>query len=142
MNTQIPADHLDLFERPIHGVLTTMMSDGQPQSGIVWCALDGECAVVNTSKERQKGRNMTANSRVSLLIVDPENTSRYIQIQGEVEIIEKGAVEVLDAMTRKFTNYPRFYGFVYPTEQGSRETRITSRIHPTKITLDAIHSAK
>lgn len=141
MSIQVPEDHLDLLKRPIHGVLTTMLPDGQPQSCIVWCGFDGECALVNTTKERQKGKNMIANPQVSLLIVDPENTSRYIQIQGGVEIVEEGAIGVLDEMTRRFTSHARFYGCVYPAEQEFRETRITCRIHPTKITLDAIHSA-
>ena len=50
----IPASHLDLITRPIHGVLTTMMPDGQPQSSLVWCDYDGQCACVNTTLERQK----------------------------------------------------------------------------------------
>lgn len=33
---------------------------------------------VNTTLERQKGRNMLDNRKVSLLVVDPSNTSRFI----------------------------------------------------------------
>ncbi|MGB8983106.1 MAG: pyridoxamine 5'-phosphate oxidase family protein, partial [Anaerolineales bacterium] len=74
MSKPIPESHQDLLTRPIHGVLTTIMPDGQPQSSLVWCDFDGECARVNTSRERQKGRNMLANPKVSLLIVDPDDT--------------------------------------------------------------------
>jgi PPOX class probable F420-dependent enzyme len=49
----IPESHLDLLTRPVHGVLTTMMPDGQPQSSLVWVGFDGECALVNTTLERQ-----------------------------------------------------------------------------------------
>ena len=52
--------HLDLLTRPICGVLTTIGADGQPQSSLVWVDLDGECARVNTTLERQKGRNLLA----------------------------------------------------------------------------------
>jgi len=140
MSISIPASHMDLLTRPIHGVLTTMMPDGQPQSSLVWCDFDGECACVNTTRERQKGRNMAANPKVSLLIVDPQNTGRFMQIRGEVEIVEEGALEHLDHITRQYTSHPQYYGYIYPLEQRAKETRIICRIHAGKITLDAIHA--
>jgi PPOX class probable F420-dependent enzyme len=139
MNTSLPESHLDLLARPIHGVLTTMMPDGQPQSSLVWCDYDGECVRVNTSRERQKGRNMQVNPKVSLLVVDPENTGRFLQIRGEVELLETGAREHLDEITRQYTRYPQYYGYVFPLEKRECETRIICRIHARKITLDAIH---
>ena len=139
MNLPIPESHLDLITRPVHGVLTTLMPDGQPQSSLVWHDYDGKHVCVNTTLERQKGRNMLANPKVSLLVVDPEDTGRYIEIRGEVDLICDGAIEHLDQITRKYTCHPQFYGYVYPLEQQERETRIICHIHAKKITLDAIH---
>ena len=139
MNIAIPESHVDLLARPIHGVLTTLMPDGQPQSSLVWCDYDGECACVNTSRERQKGKNMMANPKVSLLIVDPEDTARFLQIRGEAKLVEQGALEHLDEITRQYTRHPQYYGYVFPLEKKERETRIICRIHAKKITLDAIH---
>jgi PPOX class probable F420-dependent enzyme len=139
MNLSIPASHLDLLTRPIHGVLTTMMPDGQPQSSLVWCDYDGECARINTTAERQKGRNMLANPKVTLLIVDPDNTACFIAIRGLAQLIEDGAVEHLDEITRQYTAHPQYYGYIYPCEQQARETRLICRIQATRITLDAIH---
>jgi PPOX class probable F420-dependent enzyme len=116
-----------------------MMPDGQPQSSLVWCDQAGECVCVNTTCERQKGKNMLGNPKVSLLVVDPEDTSRYIEIRGDVEIILDNAVEHLDQVTRKYTRHPHYYGYIYPLEQRERETRIICLIHARKITLDAIH---
>jgi PPOX class probable F420-dependent enzyme len=139
MSVSIPASHLDLLTRPVHGVLTTLMPDGQPQSSLVWCDYDGECACVNTTLERQKGRNLVADPRATLLLVDPDDTGRYLEIRGEVEVVQEGALAHLDALTRQYTNHPEFYGYVYPVEQSTRETRVICRIHAKKITLDAIH---
>jgi PPOX class probable F420-dependent enzyme len=136
----IPASHLDLLTRPICGVLTTMGGDGQPQSSLVWVDHDGACARVNTTLERQKGRNLLANPKVSLLLVDPDNTSRYLQLRGDAELVTKGALEHLDALTCKYTRHPAFYGYVYPVAQRWRETRVICRIHARRITLDAIHA--
>ena len=66
----IPDSHVDLFRRALCAVLTTIGPDGTPQSSLVWVDYDGECARVNTTLERRKGRNIAVNPRVSLLIVD------------------------------------------------------------------------
>jgi PPOX class probable F420-dependent enzyme len=137
----IPASHLDLLTRPICGVFTTLGHDGVPQSSLVWLDLDRECALVNTTIERQKGRNLLNNKKVSLLVVDPDNTSRFIQIRGDAELVTKGAHEHLDALTRKYTSHPGYYGYIYPETRRQRETRVICRIHPRRITLDAIHIA-
>lgn len=136
----IPPTHLDLLVRPICGVLTTMLPDGQPQSSLMWVDFDGDCARVNTTLERRKGRNLLANPRVSLLIVDPDDTARFIQIRGDAELVTAGAVEHLDELTRKYTHHPCFYGHVYPAEQAARETRVIGRIHARRVTVDAIHA--
>jgi PPOX class probable F420-dependent enzyme len=136
----IPADHLDLLTRPICGVLTTMGADGRPRSSLVWVDYDGNCARVNTTLERHKGRDLVRNRKVSLLVVDPDNTGRFLQVRGDAELVTEGALAHLDALTRKYTRYPRYYGFVYPAAQQARETRVICRIHPRRVTLDAIHA--
>jgi PPOX class probable F420-dependent enzyme len=136
----IPVSHRDLFERPICGVLTTLGPDGHPESSLVWVDRDSECARVNTTFERRKGRNLVADRRVSLLVVDPDNTARFIQIRGEAELRSVGALQHLDALTRRYTPHPCFYGHVHPLEQQARETRLMVRIHARRITVDAIHA--
>ena len=136
----IPASHLDLLTRPVIGVFTTLGPDGQPQSSLVWVDHDGECARVNTTLERQKGRNLLACPRLSLLVVDPANTARYLQVRGDAELVTKGAVEHVDELTRKYTRHPGYYGWIYPVEQRARETRAIVRIRARRVTLDAIHA--
>jgi len=135
----IPESHIDLLTRPLHGVLTTMGPHGQPQSSLVWVDVDDDAAAINTTLERQKGRNMLADPKVSLLVVDPENTSRYIQVRGDAELASEGALDHLDALTRKYTRHPTFYGYVYPAERRGQETRVICRIRARRITVDAIH---
>jgi PPOX class probable F420-dependent enzyme len=136
----VPASHLDLLTRPVCGVFTTMGADGQPQSSLVWVDHDGECACLNTTLERQKGRNLLRDPKVSLLVVDPEDTGRFLQIRGDAELVTEGALDHLDRLTRRYTGHAHFYGSVYPEEQAARETRVIVRIHARRITLDAIHA--
>jgi PPOX class probable F420-dependent enzyme len=136
----VPASHLDLLTRPICGVLTTMDPDGRPESSLVWVDHDGECARVNTTLERRKGRDLAADPRCSLLVVDPDDTGRFIQIRGDAELVTDGALEHLDALTRAYTRHPAYYGFIYPVGQQALETRVICRIRARRITLDAIHA--
>jgi PPOX class probable F420-dependent enzyme len=137
----VPDSRRDLLTRPVHGVLTTVGLDGQPQSSLVWVDMEDGVAVVNTTLERQKGRNMLANPKMNLLVVDPGNTSRYIQIRGDADLSTVGALDHLGAVARKYTGYPAFYGYVCPAGQRAQETRVICRIRARRITLDAIHIA-
>jgi PPOX class probable F420-dependent enzyme len=121
-------------------VLTTLDSDGQPQSSLVWVDHDGNDALVNTTLERQKSRNMLRDPRVSLLVVDPDDTARFLQVRGDAELCLEGALEHVDMLTRRYTRHPCFYGCIHPVEQEARETRVIWRIHPRRVTLDAIHA--
>ena len=135
----LPDSHRDLLERPICAVLTTLLPGGQPHSCLVWVDHDGRCARINTTLQRQGGRDLSADSRLSLLIVDPANTARFMQIRGRAEVSIEGAVEHLDALTRKYTAHPCYYGYVYPEAQAALEERVIVRIHAHRISLDSIH---
>ena len=80
MMITIPNTHFDLFQAPVHGVLTTIMPDGTPQSSLIWVDYDGQSVLVNTTLERQKGRNMRTNPKVTILVIDPKNSSRWIEV--------------------------------------------------------------
>ncbi|HVO44059.1 MAG TPA: PPOX class F420-dependent oxidoreductase [Aggregatilineales bacterium] len=141
MTLAIPDSHRDLLEKPVHATLTTLMPDGQPQCSIVWADYDGEYVLINTTLERQKGQNMRANPHVGLLLIDPANGNRWIEIRGTVvEMTSSGASEHADKLTQRYSTSGkrRFYGDVYPVEQQSKETRVIVKIRPVKITLDAV----
>ena len=53
----VPSSHRDLLVRPVHGVLSTLTPDGQPQSSLVWVDFDGAHVLINTAIRRQKCRN-------------------------------------------------------------------------------------
>jgi len=135
----IPDSHRDLFERAIPAVLTTLGPDDSPRSSLVWVDLEDGLPRVNTTLERLKGRDMRRDPRVSLLVVDPDDTSRYIQVRGVVTLTRKGAEAHLVRLTRAYTGHPAYYGYVYPEAQRERETRVIATIRPLRITLDAIH---
>jgi len=143
MTDKIPESHLDLLLQPVNGVLTTIMPDGQPQMSIVWADFDGEVILINSTLERQKGKNMQNNRKVNLLLIDPKNVARYIEIRGEVDgYTSTGAVAHVDKQTKSYSENKkrRYYGDIYPEAQQFKETRVIFNIVPVKVNTDAIFS--
>jgi PPOX class probable F420-dependent enzyme len=137
----IPDSHLDLLINPIHGVLTTVMPDGQPQMSIVWVDFDGEHVLINSTLERQKGKNMQANPKVNVLVIDPINVARFIEVRGEVVEFAQGmAIDHANKQTRAYSGGEKkfFYGDIYPQETKDKEPRAVFRILPTKVNVNAI----
>ena len=139
MTTSIPDSHRDLFCTPVHAILTTVMPDGMPQSSIVWVDYDGESILINTTLERQKGRNMRANLKATVLVIDPQDSTRWIEVRGQVTEMTTNSAEVhADRLTRRYTGKQHFYGDIYPITQKEKETRVIAKIRPIKVSRDAI----
>jgi len=135
--TQIPDSHRDLLDRSIDAVLVTVMPDGQPQATVVWCNVKDSFAMINTMKGFRKERNLRANPKVALLVVDPESASRWIEVRGTVELIDAGAREHLDELTALYTDASRYFGEVVSAELASTEVPVIGRITPIQVRAEA-----
>ncbi len=124
----IPETHKDLVERPVIAVLATINPDGSPQASPVWFDYVDGYVRVNSARGRQKDKNMRARPWVSLVIVDPDNPYRYLEIRGRVvRIMEEGAREHIDALARRYTGAERF------TLSAPDEVRVMYLIEPTRV---------
>lgn len=81
----IPESHHDLLDAAVL-VLATLERDTTPQLSSVWfLAEDGQIRIsLNTG--RHKTANLQRNPICSLLIPDPANPFRYLEIRGHAEI--------------------------------------------------------
>jgi PPOX class probable F420-dependent enzyme len=135
----IPDSHRGLFDGDACVALTTIMPDEQPQITPIWCNLDRDYVLINTMRGFRKEKNMRENPKVALLVIDPKDISRWIEIRGNVvEISQDGAEVHADKLTQLYTSKQRFYGDIYPVEQKQKETRVIVKIEPLKISRDAI----
>jgi hypothetical protein len=83
-HVRIPASHADLIDRPLPAVLTTHLSGGRLQSTIVWYDHDGDHLLVNTMREFQKARNLRDRPLATVLIVEPGDPNRWIEVRARV----------------------------------------------------------
>jgi PPOX class probable F420-dependent enzyme len=139
MMKQIPQSHLELIDGPYIAALSTLMPDGQPQTTPVWCNRKNDYIFINVMKGFRKEKNMRLNSRVSLLVYDPKNPLRNVEIRGcVVEMTEEGAVEHNDELARLYLRKPdaKFFGDAIPSDLQTRYTPIRVKIMPTHIRVE------
>jgi PPOX class probable F420-dependent enzyme len=124
----IPKSHFDLVsnETRAYAYLATIMPDGSPQVTPLWFNTDDEHILVNSAVGRVKDRNMRARPVAAILIADPADPLRYVQIRGRiVEIKEEGASEHINALSLKYRNEP------WTPVAGQR--RVTYRLLPEHV---------
>ena len=115
------------LDNPFVGVVTTLRPDGSPHSTVVWVdRLDGEVSF-NTARGRAKERYLSADPRVSLLVVDPDNPYRWLSVSGPAELTENGADSQIDKLAKKYLGRDRYPG------RSPQERRVSVRIRPEKV---------
>jgi hypothetical protein len=90
MSETIPASHQDLLAGPVAAVLSTLGADGTPQSSLIQCEYDGETLRISIPCYSREALNIQVDPRVGLLIVDPADTARYIEVRGHAERVGTG----------------------------------------------------
>jgi len=111
MAIQLPDNAHDLLSRPIVAALITVMPDGQPQATPVWFDFDGENIRVNTAEGRQKARNMSRDSKVTVFLLDPQNPYHWLEWRGHVVDVREasqGAIEHMGLLSMRYTGSPEY----------------------------------
>ena len=126
----IPESHSDLIgdESTAYAYLATIMQDGTPQLTPVWFNTDGEYILINSAKGRVKDKNMRSRPQIALVIHDPKNPYRYIQVRGKIaEISGEGARQHINDLALKYTGKAGF------TLKDPNEVRLIYKLLPEKV---------
>jgi PPOX class probable F420-dependent enzyme len=68
--------------------LTTVRSDGQPQSVPVWFLWDGETFLIYSQPGRQKLKNIGGNARVGLHLNANDRGGEVVRAEGTAEVVQ------------------------------------------------------
>ncbi len=124
----IPDTYKDLLDRPIIVTLATVQPDGQPQVTPVWADYVDGFVRVNTAKGRQKWTNLSDRPQATVLVIDPENPFRYLEVRGRVaKVTEEDGDAVIDKLAKDYLGLD-----IYPNHTPD-ETRVTFHIEPVKV---------
>jgi PPOX class probable F420-dependent enzyme len=68
--------------------MTTVRSDGQPQTVPVWFLWDDEGFLIYSQPDRQKLRNIARNARVGLNLNSNEHGGDVVRLEGTARIVD------------------------------------------------------
>jgi PPOX class probable F420-dependent enzyme len=82
--TEIPDELIDLVQRPLFASLGKIRPDNTVQVSPMWFDYeDGTLRFTHTTK-RAKFRNLQVNPAMSLMIFDPDDPNRYVELRGRL----------------------------------------------------------
>ena len=117
------------------GFLTTLRPDGHLSTNPVAVMLrDGE-VWVSTTKDRRKYRNLVADARVTVCVMDRNNPNRYVEVRGRAELVDDPDRVVIDEFFRLLTGGDR-----YPFDRPGQE-RVTIVVKAEQVSAPAIPMA-
>ncbi|MBM4420340.1 MAG: PPOX class F420-dependent oxidoreductase [Chloroflexi bacterium] len=124
----VPPSHRDLLERPLYACLATVREDGAPLANPMWFLWEPGSGVLlfTHTTTRHNYRNVRREPRVAVLISDPEEPLRYLQVHGRVEAITPDPTGAFHEQLQL-----RYHGRV--GEVGEREARVVITVRPTRI---------
>ena len=111
-------------EQPNYAVVATVDERGRPHATVVWVDTDGTDILFNTTTRRAKARHLAKNPYASVLVIDRENSYRWVEFEGPVETTQEGAVEQIDRLARKYTGH----------DFDRHDDRLLVRVHPERVT--------
>jgi PPOX class probable F420-dependent enzyme len=82
--------------------VTTLREDGSPHSTIVWVDVDDGKVSFNTARGRAKSVHLEQDPRASLLVVDPNDSHKWVAVSGHAELTEEGADAQIDKLAKKY----------------------------------------
>ena len=122
---EIPERARELLGLPILANLATTRPDGAPQVNPMWFIWDGEFIWFTHTSFRQKYKNIAHEPRVSISILDPEDTYGYVEIRGVVDHIDP------DPEAKLYQRLSKWYKGKAETPKDAPQ-RVAVAVRPTK----------
>ncbi|MEW9554455.1 PPOX class F420-dependent oxidoreductase [Nonomuraea sp. NPDC050783] len=122
---ELPLEARKLLDAPNHAVVTSLNADGSPQSSVVWVRTDGDDVLFSTVKGRVKPRNFARDPRTSLLVIDPDEPDRYVEVRGMVTITPDPEGALIKELAQKYQ------GTSWEDKPGTE--RLIVRIRPERV---------
>jgi PPOX class probable F420-dependent enzyme len=112
--------------------MTTLRPDGRLSTNPVALLYENDRILVSTVTARQKYRNLLADDRVTLCVVQPGNLNRYVEIRGRALIEPDRDRRVIDEIARVYMGVEH-----YPLDREGDE-RVVVEIMPEQVLSPAI----
>ncbi|ONI68108.1 PPOX class F420-dependent enzyme [Kribbella sp. ALI-6-A] len=102
MTTELPDQARALLDGANLAVLATVNADGSPQTSAIWVGRDGTDVLISSTAGLRKIRNLEADPRTSLIVIDATDPLRYAEIRGTATITPDSDRAVAQALAIKY----------------------------------------
>lgn len=99
--TKLTANAERILAEPVTGTLSIVGPDGVPHSTPVWFLWREGKIWVSTHAKRQKHFNAVRAGKGSFSVIDPQNSSHYVELRGDISVIGDPDMVVRDDVVRK-----------------------------------------
>ncbi len=121
---EIPPTHADLLEAPF-ATLGTVDRSGRPQlSQVCFLAEDGALRI-SLNSSRAKTRNLLRDPAATVLIVDPENPMRSLELSGVADVVPDDDLSFCARVGAK-------YGQDFTAHDAPGDTRFVVTLRPRR----------
>ncbi len=129
--TEIPPGLADILDKRCFANVATLRPDGMLSCNPVSIVWDGERIRFSSLERQKKIRNLRADPRIALSILDPDNPVRYLEIRGTAEVEPDDDRSFVNEMAKKYLEVDE-----YPyDEPGAKRVIVT--IHAQKVSTIA-----
>jgi PPOX class probable F420-dependent enzyme len=111
--------------------VATLGPDGAPQTSVVWIQRDGDAVLFTTTVQRQKGRNLARDPRLSMTVFDPANPYVTVELRGTAELIDDPGKTLSRTVSHKYLNED-------PPAEPADVLRLIVRLVPDKVITLAV----
>lgn len=102
-NVFSPAER-ELLDLPGFASLATLLPSGTPQLTVMWYRRVGDELQMITPAATRKARNLERDGRAAIVVNDPENSYRYVEMRGHIELT-RDREAIRDALFRIAARY-------------------------------------
>lgn len=92
-----------LDESKVFATVATSGPNGQPHLTVIWLERDGDDLLFSTTTDRQQGKNIARDPRVTIMINPPENPYTYAEIRGSATLTPDPDKTLPDKLSVKYT---------------------------------------
>jgi PPOX class probable F420-dependent enzyme len=87
---------------------TTILPSGMPMTHLMWVDASDDQVLLNTEIHRRKYKNVVADPRVVVTVIDASNPYHYVEVRGRVveEVRGAEARTHIDQLAEKYTGAP------------------------------------
>lgn len=130
---EIPEAARELFDGKPVAFVTTMRPDGLMSTNPMAVVLDDDGVIrLSTITSRVKARNLLADDRITVCVVQPDNLNRYVEVRGRATLVPDPDRTFIDGIARRYMDADR-----YPFDRPGDE-RVTISVVPEQVSCPAI----